>query len=422
MNRTNILVLVAISIALLPASLTALRANEPLAIETTLVDGEAISFGTFQSNNQKVVQNKRGIFMTHNRKRNGPYTAQQWRLSRSQDGGKTFQTVFESTDATNPPVIETDAADNIYLMHPDWVIQDIFLYRFLSAEDYNEPHRTVVGKGAAGKYSMMIDEPRGQLCYFSHSGIFHRVKLDGTLIDSRQLTKRGTTAFPEYTHLNLDPTGVLHAAWTSLNPPLHGYWGIHHAQSADGGTTWTTFTGTPLPLPIVADESGVSDRITLDDEFKPSTWLSSMRIKDGKAHFLYRADMTPARQHHVRINIATGQREVDHQDVSLKGETLAVSGLDGFFATDERKAGSPLYCIARDVRGFRIACLISRDNGTTWHDYAESEKFREGESTEFNQPYATGGCRSITADGYIIGSFTELVHGGKVWYFKIKAE
>lgn len=163
------------------------------------------------------------------------------------------------------------------------------------------------------------------------------MKLDGTLIDSRQLTKRGTTAFPEYTHLDLDGTGVLHAAWTSLNPPLRGYWGIHHAQSADGGTTWTTFTGTPLPLPIIADESGASDRITLDDEFKPSTWLSSMRIKDGKAHFLYRADMTPARQHHVRIDIATGQREVDHQDVSLQGETLALSGLDGLFATDARK-------------------------------------------------------------------------------------
>ena len=48
------------------------------------------------------------------------------------------------------------------------------------------------------------------------------------------------------------------------------------------------------------------------------------------------------------------------------------------------------------MREFRIACPISRD---------------------------------ITPDGYIIGSFTELEgsectpqRGGKVWYFKIKAE
>ena len=154
-----------------------------------------------------------------------------------------------------------------------------------------------------------------------------------------------------------------------------------------------------------------------------------MLIKDGKAHFLYNAAMQPARQHHVRIDIATGMREVDHRDPSLKGETLALFGLDGFFAADTSKPGSPLSCIAREVRGFRIACLISRDNGTTWHDYAVSEKFREGDSAEFNQPYATGGCRSITSDGYIIGSFTELegsemkkVRGGKVWFFKIKAE
>ena len=44
---------------------TLLHAAEPLRIETTLVDGQALSFSTFQSNNQKVVQNKRGIFMTH---------------------------------------------------------------------------------------------------------------------------------------------------------------------------------------------------------------------------------------------------------------------------------------------------------------------------------------------------------------------
>ena len=58
-----------------------------------------------------------------------------------------------------------------------------------------------------------------------------------------------------------------------------------------------------------------------------------------------------------------------------------------------------------------------------------SDKFREGDSTEFNQPYAIGGCRSVTAEGFIIGSFTELegteqkkIRGGKEWFFKIKAE
>jgi len=154
-----------------------------------------------------------------------------------------------------------------------------------------------------------------------------------------------------------------------------------------------------------------------------------MLIKDGKAHFLYNAMMKPPRQHHVRIDIATGKREIDDQSIGLKGETLALFGLDGFFTTDARKTGSPLYCISRDARGNRIACLISRDNGSTWHDHAGSTKFNDADGTEFNQPYAVGGCRSITADGYITGSFTELegteikkIRGGKVWFFKIKAE
>ena len=113
-------------------------------------------------------------------------------------------------------------------MRPDWskTSLDVRLYRFLSAEDYREPHRTVIPKGSSGKYSMVLDEPRGRLCYYSHNGFFHRVKLDGTLIDTRVITKHGTMAVPEYTSMQLDTNGVLHAAWTTLNVPIRRYWGI----------------------------------------------------------------------------------------------------------------------------------------------------------------------------------------------------
>ncbi|MFH1265195.1 MAG: hypothetical protein ABIK89_05665, partial [Planctomycetota bacterium] len=53
------------------------------AVELVSIDDEAVGYATFQSHNQKVVWNRRGIFTTHIRTRNEPYTAQTWRLSRS---------------------------------------------------------------------------------------------------------------------------------------------------------------------------------------------------------------------------------------------------------------------------------------------------------------------------------------------------
>src|SRR5687768_6269868 len=111
----------------------------PAKIELTLVDDHATGYATFQSHNQKVLANSGGVFMTHIRSRNEAYTAQQWRLSRSTDGGRTFTTVHEATHATNPPVIETDEAGNVYLVRPDFADNHSYLYRFSPDDDYREP-------------------------------------------------------------------------------------------------------------------------------------------------------------------------------------------------------------------------------------------------------------------------------------------
>src|ERR1041384_3167768 len=73
-------------------------------IQLTCVDAHATGYGTFQSHNQKVVSNRRGIFMTHLHSRNEAYTAQAWRLSWSTNGGESFMTLFAATNATNPPL------------------------------------------------------------------------------------------------------------------------------------------------------------------------------------------------------------------------------------------------------------------------------------------------------------------------------
>ena len=54
-----------------------------------------------------------------------------------------------------------------------------------------------------------------------------------------------------------------------------------------------------------------------------------------------------------------------------------------------------------------MTCITSDDNGLTWHDYAQSEN-------SFVGLYAIGGCGQLTADGYVIGSFTERGRTGSL--------
>jgi len=393
--------------------------NLPARIELTCVDPDATGYGTFQSHNQKIVANRRGIFMTHIRSHNTNYTAQQWRLSRSRDGGRTFKTLFEATHATNPPVVETDDDDNVYLVRPDFLDGHAYLYPFLAAKDYREPQITRIPNGSAGKYSLALDRARRQLYYFAHNNTFHRLALDGTVLSSTNLLTAGKSAALQYPLLCLDAGGVLHAAWTSLKHGVYLYWDIHYLQSADGGVSWRNMRGAPVSLPVIADEGGPADRITLDDEFEVHTWLESFFARAGKAHFLYLTQSTPSRQHYVRYDLATAKRELDLQP-AFRGKQISLRGLDGFLATRGSESSATIYAVSRDANASRLACLASNDNGTTWRDYAVSDPVAN--------PYAIGGCREITRDGFVIGSFTDQGTSGpnagfvpKVYFFKIKA-
>jgi hypothetical protein len=390
-------------------------------IQLVCVDAQATGYGTFQSHNQKVVSNRRGFFMTHIRSRNEAYTAQSWRLSWSTNGGESFATLFAATNATSPPLLESDDAANLYLARPDFVDGHAYLYRFLARENYREAHVTRIPNGSAGKYAMVLDPNRKQLAYFAHNNTFHLVGLDGAVRASFNLLAPGKSAALQYPLLFLDRDGTLHAAWTTQK---HGgvylYWDIHYLQSPDGGRAWRRLDGTAVSLPVVADEGGPADRITLDDEFECHTWLSNFLVKEGKVHVLYLAQTNPPRQHYVRYDLRSARRELDYQP-DFRGQSVWLRGLDGFFAARQQKAGSTLYCIGRDAHSPRLACLASDDNGTTWHDYAVSEPV--------GSPYSIGGCRAVTEEGWVIGSFTDqgATTGSsgdeaKVFFFKVRAD
>jgi hypothetical protein len=383
-------------------------------VQLTCVDEAAHGYATFQSHNQKVAANQRGIFMTHIRTRNEDYTAQQWRLLRSTDGGETFEIIHEDTHATNPPVLETDAAGNLYLIRVDFVDNNAYLYRFRAKERYKDPAITTIPGGAAGKYAAYFDEPGQRLFFFSHNNTFHVIGLDGTVQKSFNLLQPGESAVLQYPLLTMDAHRALYAAWTTQKHGEYLYWDIHCLKSPNGGVSWTALDGSLAQPPVVADQHGPATRISLDDEYESHTWLSSVMAKGGKLHVLYLAQTDPPRQHYMRYDTASGEREID-QSPAFGGGDYAIQSLSGFFATASDDRMSPLYCVG--ARDGRVVCLVSHDNGATWQDHARSD--------ETFHVYSLGGCRRLH-DGAVIGSFTDqggsnLVPGqdSKVYFFKI---
>ncbi|MBI4604609.1 MAG: exo-alpha-sialidase [Planctomycetes bacterium] len=407
---------------LLLATLAPLAAHASglVEIRLALVDGHATGYGTFQSHNQKVVSNRNGFFMTHIRSRNEPFTAQEWRLSWSEDGGETFRTLFQATHATNPPVLETDEEGNLFLVRPDFLDGNAYLYRFRPADRYaGPPLVSAIPKGSAGKFAMALDAGRRRLYYFAHNDTFHVLSLEGEVLSMRTLLRPGKSAALQYPLLSLDAGGLLCAAWTTQAHGRYLYWDIHAMASLDGGATWRRLDGAALEPPVVADEGGPADRIVLGDELEAHTWLSSLLARDGKLHFAYLAQTSPPRQHYVRLDAKTGRRDRDVQP-EWKGEELSLRSLDGFFASRAALPGAPIYCVMRAAAESRLACLASDDGGETWYDYAAG--------VPVSSPYAIGGCRELTSEGFVIGSFTEQPAAGtgpgsqsRVVFFKLQA-
>ncbi|MEZ6118009.1 MAG: hypothetical protein R3C28_15760 [Pirellulaceae bacterium] len=388
-------------------------------IQLTCVDEHATGYGTFQSHNQKVVANGRGYFMTHIRTRNEDYTAQQWRLSWSTDQGRSFRTLYEATHATNPPVMETDDHDNLYLIRSDFQDGHAYLYRFLADRNYRDPLVTKIPDGAAGKYSMAIDLVRRQLYYFAHNNSFHLISLDGKVLSQFNLLQPGANALLQYPHLFLDSQNTLHAAWTTQKHGIYLYWDIHYLQSSDGGKTWQTMSGQNVPLPVIADEGGPAERITLDDESDHHTWLSSFAVRKGIGHFLYLAQTPTPRQHYVQYELGSGQRKLDVWP-EVRGQQLQVRNLDGYFVLGPDHT-SDMFIVSRDAKSSRLACLVSTDHGQSWSDY--------GVSDQVTNPYSIGGFRKVTADNAVIGSFTDQIApttdtggGSKVYFFRMEAK
>lgn len=415
--------------ALLAATMLPVAANAqsssapPLPIHATLIDDDAIAYATFQSHNQKVVSNRKGIFASYIRSGNKDYNAQEWRLAHSRDGSKTFSVMHQATHATNPPILETDEQDNVYLVRPDFKDGHAYLYRFSATAEKAEPVVTKIPGGSAGKYSMTLDAKRKQLYFFAHNNTFHVIGLDGTVRSSATLLKQGPNGAMVYPHLALARDGTLFAAWTTQKHGVYLYWDIHAMKSPDAGKSWQKLDGTPLELPVIADETGKADRISRDDEFKVHSWLSAFLAANGKLHLAYWTENTPQRQRYLRYDGRSGKQEVDTPHL-FRGRDLKLVSDSGVLVARAELADAPLYFVSAVDNRTRLACLASDNNGATWYEYAlGDQQFR-------HRAYSIGAARELTRDGSIIGTFTDVAEkaktyyepkSGKVYFFRIQA-
>lgn len=374
------------------------------------VDDDATGYGTFQSHNQKVVSTSYGIFMTY--VKTAPFAEEipTWRLLRSQDCGDTFQPIWEGTDRTYAPALEATADGTLYLAHGDEATNAAHFYRLSPLTEFVPEPLATVDEAHAQKFSLLLDEARGNLYYLAYLGPnihdrhlrFVRLDMNGAVTADYLLTGGEMTAKPTYPRMVLSD-GILYVAWSSdkIDGDNNDYYSIHGVRSPDGGVTWQSLSGTPLIPPFEGDQGGDTTEVTHPVERPCSTWLAGFAVTRGKAHFLYKNDSNDnlpcslkRTMRYQRFNVAGGAREADV--TGFAPANVPFDSRDGFFAISAR-AGS-LLATGR-TKDNRIATVASTNDGNTWSLKSQSAPLMDN-------IYAIGGQRDVTAEGMVFGSYT----------------
>jgi hypothetical protein len=386
-----------------PAKAHASEADMLTTIEIIALDEDVSDYATFQSHNQKVVQNGRGIFLTY-LKSTDRNDKSRWKLLWSKDQGKTFHELYESEGFTKAPCVETDELDNIYVMNSDWVETKTYFYKFLAEDEYRTHIATVLENVSGGKYAMGYDKCRKLIYYFLHDGDFVILNGEGALVRREKIVRHTLSNVLQYPHVYVEPCGHIHAAWTTQrrNTAKIHYWSLHHMVSTDGGLTWKRLTGEAIQQPVSCDESGESDLITPKEELNESTsrWLNNFIVANNRLHFAYIVRPHPpavgiSLHRYVSIDLKSSERS------PVRDWELSTDALSGFFVSSPVDQSCPLYYVSFSEKD--LTCLVSDDNGRNWRVYARGPK-----EVKFGAPYAIGGFREVTTDGYIIGTFTDI--------------
>jgi hypothetical protein len=465
--------------ALLSAVVSATAQTVNISRLDPLGDPAGAYSGTGFGNTQTVVSNQYGYFATYVHHSDVNLFASTWRLVRSTDGGATFTTVYEGVNHGTPtPAIETDRDGNIYVIYSDshplpggGYSNDAYFMRFMVADNYLNPTILTLPDGAAQKFTTVIDESRQRIYYVATNFLptppsyvtvwFFSIPLNGSSYSRTRLTTASvggpltphwdyTLTDAHYPHLYLDEHNNLYAGWTNAiaryknpvppatQPVLYNfnYYSIHFMRSRDGAATWENLSGTPITLPVVADHH--NNGLTHEVNMAPSvngpgdrdggTWLWNMIVKQGKAHFWYRASSynVPQPMHYVRFDTVTGVRELDTQP-AWGGTNYSLNALHGDCSTRRDRLDATIYCLSSTTDGDsnasndndRLAVVVTTDNGQTWQDYAATAP-NAGCDECF---HALGTARQIDEGGRILGTYTPLQtalnHTGPLMFFNV---
>ena len=430
----------ALSVAASVAATGAPGVAQAAQFDVVKVDDVITPYATFQSHNQKVVQNQYGIFMTYMYSTE-PSAFGTWRLVRSIDGGKSWGTIYRSNIPTKAPTLDTDENGSIYVMYPDNTIGavDATFLRFDPEKGFQDPLVKTIPHGWAGKFTSAYDSSRKRLYYATFASCesvsvctfpnFTALDLSGNVIFQKGLTLWGATPLPPYNVIYglqypyLDMMGsTLYFAWnTSPNVDTvpHAHRSTLYIYSEDGGVSWKSPGGSTVTTPFVGDDTGPGRLVTPSSDLGRNNGLSSFVLKNGFLHFMYMSfpptgDPNPQWiQHYMRFSPSSGVRDIDITP-TWQGGSITLAGGDGFFSTEPADS-IPLFAVSHF--GNYVGILKSADSGSSWQEHARSST---PVPSGYNL-YGLCGNKLLTKAGEILGHFTKTSPSGNdhsVWFFR----
>lgn len=412
-------------------------------IQTTLLENSAPYKALFHTHNQHVAENTNGIFVSYVTAYDDNTLDASWKLVRSVDNGASFSTLYTGTSEQSPPALESDVRGNVYLIYPtqttDTNPTTATFLKFSAQNGFANPVLTKSLPNASSKFTTLYDQYRDHIYYFTAADSYpgtveqfrHKNFLvlspEGDVVRAVSLTQGGDAVpsgvqYPMLANFGYD----LFLAWTTDDSEPGSaphYRTIHIIKTDDAGNTFKKLDGTVLSsapnTPIIADETGPTDRITRDDEVAPNTWLSGLAATNYKVHAMYNAYSTdlPSRQHYVRLDAQSGTRITDIQPTwCLETRCILNTYIGGGFSIDLRNRwdSSTLYAVSGESGVSKPLVFKSTDDGKTWSLYATS-------NTSFPPDiYTIGTSRTVASDGSVIGAFVQQ-NGtmGKIIFFRI---